>query len=330
MSNLIDSKYIIFDELITILVNSLSYYMYEGIYNIYTEGTKNSCKENNLKNFQLSLEGISDWNSKILDNEVNRIKNKNKYNVDLQKLLEASMKAYINLFTLYDITKFKNIMTIEKYIHNCYIECSKEFYFNPYLFYYENDNFQLKKNQLESISIINKSIKNVLRQSVQLNIIIDDYLHDNNQIIKHNIQKDNFTRDNFTRDNFTRDNFTRDNFTRDNFTRDKENDDNYECNYKIIKKKEKVLINEKEKDEKDEKNEISSKNNFYQINKKQNDNKIKSQSQIKNIRQSIKNSNNNNYENDNIDGETSQYILDGINHIENYNDIKFYKNSKKK
>jgi hypothetical protein len=25
--------------------------MYEGIYNIYTEGTKNSCKENNLKNF---------------------------------------------------------------------------------------------------------------------------------------------------------------------------------------------------------------------------------------------------------------------------------------
>ena len=29
------------------------------------------------------MEDISNWNSKIIDSEVNRIKNKNKYNVDL-------------------------------------------------------------------------------------------------------------------------------------------------------------------------------------------------------------------------------------------------------
>ena len=51
MSNNFDLKYIIFDELIIILINSLSYYIYEGIYSINSENMKISNKENNLKNF---------------------------------------------------------------------------------------------------------------------------------------------------------------------------------------------------------------------------------------------------------------------------------------
>ena len=261
MSNNFDLKYIIFDELIIILINSLSYYIYEGIYSINSENMKISNKENNLKNFQMLMEDISNWNSKIIDSEVNRIKNKNKYNVDLQNLLESCIKAYINLFTYYDPNKYKNKITIDKFIHNCYIECSKEFYFNPYLFYYECDYYQIKKNQLESISIINKSIKNVLRQSIQLNFIIDDYLNNNNNNNNNNISKNN---------------------------------------YQQIQKN--IIEN-------------TSKSNIEVI-KQLSKNEENSKKQIKNIKNNIKNKG---------DDITSEYLLDGTNHLEKYNDIKSYK-----
>ena len=169
-----DKNIFIYNELLTILNNSISYYIFEGFIFYYNK-CKDLCKDKNnnkniLKNFQLALEQISCWNQLIVNEEVKRILSKSKYNVDLNNLVHSCIKAYINCF-ISNYTTDINI-NFNDFIHSCYIECARNFYLNPLLFYHNLNDTEIKKNQLEILTIINESIKNVIRFKIDYNDII--------------------------------------------------------------------------------------------------------------------------------------------------------------
>ena len=165
-----DKNLFIYNEFITILNNSISFYIFEGFIFYYNKCKDKSNNKNILKNFQVSLEQITFWNQNVINEEVNRIISKSKYNVDLNNLLQSCIKSYINCF----ISNYNSIITINlnDFIHNCYIECARNFYLNPLLFYHNLNDTEIKKNQLEILTIINESIKNVIRYKIDYNDII--------------------------------------------------------------------------------------------------------------------------------------------------------------
>ena len=44
---------------------------------------------------------------------------------------------------------------MNKFIHKCYIECARQFYSSPYLFYHEIKSIDKKRNQRDSYDLTN-------------------------------------------------------------------------------------------------------------------------------------------------------------------------------
>ena len=182
-----DKNLFIFNELLTILNNSISFHIFEGFIFYYNKCKDKSNNKNVLKNFQLSLEQITYWNQNIINDEVQRILSKSKYNVDINNLLHSCIKSYINCF----VSNNSSDMTINfnDFIHCCYVECARKFYLNPLLFYHNLSDTEIKKNQLEILTIINDSIKNVIRYKIDYNDIINNINFNNNIDLVNNNNK---------------------------------------------------------------------------------------------------------------------------------------------
>jgi hypothetical protein len=179
-----DKNLFIFKELITVLNNSLSFHIFEGFIFYYNKCKDKSNNKNILKNFQLSLEQITFWNQNVINEEVSRILSKSKYNVDINNLIQVCIKTYINCFISNKTVDIS--INFNDFIHNCYIECARKFYLNPLLFYHNLNDTDIKKNQLEILSIINDSIINVIRYKIDYNDIINNINFDNDlDLAKH-------------------------------------------------------------------------------------------------------------------------------------------------
>ena len=182
------------NEYTNFLINLLAPILYDGINSIYNDGIKLCNKGDELKIFQSLLKSIPDWTSTILDDEINRIKVISKCEY-LEDLIKAVIKSNISLLmnnklidkSLYDIN-------LNQFIHNCYITIAKEFYQYPDLLYHNNKSLDIKRNQRESILLIKEGIKNSIRKMIPLNIILKDYLHDNNKIHDNETERNNMNK----------------------------------------------------------------------------------------------------------------------------------------
>jgi len=179
------------NEYTNFLINLLAPILYDGINSIYNDGIKLCNKGDELKIFQSLLKSIPEWTSTILDDEINRIKVISKCEY-LEDLIKAVIKSNISLLmnnklidkSLYDIN-------LNQFIHNCYITIAKEFYQYPDLLYHNNKSLDIKRNQRESIHLIKEGIKNSIRKMIPLNIILKNYLHDNNKIHDNETERNN-------------------------------------------------------------------------------------------------------------------------------------------
>lgn len=176
------------------LTNLLTPLIYEGISSIY-ETAKETSTDNHtiLTLFQNLLRRIPSWNEYIIEQETNRIiKSSNKHTV-LDDLIKAVIKANIMILTNTcpedkDKIKIKHDITVNKFIHNVYIETARNIFQNPYLFYDKYTSFELKKNQREALDLIKKSINESIRKLLPLNPILQSYLGDS----FNNIHTDDF------------------------------------------------------------------------------------------------------------------------------------------
>ena len=70
--------------------------------------------------------------------------------------------------------------TLHHFIHKCYIEASREFYKNPFLFDENNKNKVRQQYLRESLSIIEKAIHNSIRKLLPIKNILKKYLRNSN------------------------------------------------------------------------------------------------------------------------------------------------------
>ena len=104
----------------------------------------------------------------------------------IENLLKAIIKSNMMMLTYdprsksnnIDITKYDNIK-VNKLIHQVYIECAREIFNNPFLFYHKYNPLELKRNQRDIFKIIKISVEEAIRKLLPMKDILEIYLGDN-------------------------------------------------------------------------------------------------------------------------------------------------------
>ncbi len=168
----------------TLLVNILTPLIFEGLNSIYSDVIAISTPDNILKNFQCFLQRIPKWNNDIINKETSRIMNNTKSIYWLEDLIKATLKANIVILTYnpsfkqqvkVEPTLYQNIK-IENFIHKVYIECARDLWSNPFLFYHLYPPIELKRNQRDTIILIKECIKEAIRKLLPVKHILNIYL----------------------------------------------------------------------------------------------------------------------------------------------------------
>ncbi len=173
-------------EYTTQLVNILTPLIFEGLQSIYQDALENSSSDDVLKIFQLFLKRIPKWNNDMISRESNRIMNNSKSYSWLSDLIKATLKANISVLTYNPSVKkqikidptFYNNININDFIHKIYIECARDIWNNPYLFYHNFQPIDLKRNQRDAIITIKDCIREAIRKLLPVKHILSIYLGD--------------------------------------------------------------------------------------------------------------------------------------------------------
>lgn len=182
-------------EYTNFLLDMITPLLFEGVSSIYLnciEQHEKLLKKNKystkaspgiLKLFQLHLKEIPLLTTHKIETETNRIREASKCSSWFDELIRAIVKSNIILLTfsseIPDIVRENHHekIIISDFIHKCYIECAKNFYNSPHLFWHELSSIEIKKNQKQILKIIKKSIKNAIRKMLPIKYILDEYLH---------------------------------------------------------------------------------------------------------------------------------------------------------
>jgi hypothetical protein len=168
------------------LVNILTPLLYEGFESIYIETRKILKKGEEkriLKTFQQFIKKIPVWNNNLIETETQRIISQSKCEW-LSDLLKAVIKSNIILLSNSNPNmngkflinhEYLNI-PLQQFIHRCYIECARQIYSSPYLFFHNIKPIDRKRNQRECLNIIKGSIKEAIRKMLPVQHILREYL----------------------------------------------------------------------------------------------------------------------------------------------------------
>ena len=165
-------------EYTLLLSQVLSPVILEGLQHLYNESKKNSNKNNILKTFQLLLKAIPSWDNDIIRKEVERINFKTKEYPWIVQLIQSIFKMNILVNGLEPSESMKKDIDMSLFIHNIYIECARQFWMDPFLFYHEYSSLEQKKNYCEIIKIICCCIENAIRRLLPLAAIFEKFLGD--------------------------------------------------------------------------------------------------------------------------------------------------------
>ncbi len=163
-------------EYTILLCNVLTPIILEGLQHLYNESKKNSTKNNILKTFQLLLKSIPSWDSDIIRKEIERINFKTKEYPWIVSLIQSIFKLNILINGLEPSESMKKDIDMSLFIHSIYIECARQFWMDPFLFYHEYSSLEQKKNYCEIMRIIGCSIENAIRRLLPLSAIFDKFL----------------------------------------------------------------------------------------------------------------------------------------------------------
>lgn len=191
--NIVDIKH----EYTQFLTHIMTPLIYEGIKSMYNKALEAEKKymqlakdDSRIKNpgvlkiFQHFLKGIPSLNINLIEAEMIRIRDSSKHADIFEKLIKAVIKSTIIVLT-YNSSgqqckivneKIHEKIDSKEFIHKIYVECAKQFYANPELYWHQYQSIELKRNQQQCFDIINKSISIAIKQSIPMNDILEEYL----------------------------------------------------------------------------------------------------------------------------------------------------------
>jgi hypothetical protein len=166
------------------LVDTITPFIYEGLKAIYEDAVKLGQKDKDkiIIIFQKILLNIPKWNSELVQNETMRIKTKSCAIEYFDDLFRAVIKSHIVLLASSDkinqkITPtFYENLSVESFIHRCYIESSKESFNHAYLYYHEVSAVEYKRNQSSIIVSIRSCIYKAIDRTLPFKTILQEYL----------------------------------------------------------------------------------------------------------------------------------------------------------
>jgi hypothetical protein len=163
-------------EYTLLLCQVLTPIILEGLQHLYNESKKNSNKNNILKTFQLLLKAIPSWDNDIIRKEIERINFKTKEYPWVVQLIQYIFKMNILLNGLDPSESMKKDIDMSLFIHTIYIECARQFWMDPFLFYHEYSSLEQKKNYCEIMKVISCCIENAIRRLLPLATIFEKFL----------------------------------------------------------------------------------------------------------------------------------------------------------
>ena len=159
------------------LLNILSPVIFSGLTSIYDTAKKNAQHNTVLKTFQSCLKRIPDWKNDIITKESKRILDKTNSTAPfLPELVQAVFKANIKILAVDVPSNVYQELTFPTFIKNIYIECAREFWIDPYLFYQDCSAMEIKRNNIVILRIIRTCIENAIRKTLPMKLILDKYL----------------------------------------------------------------------------------------------------------------------------------------------------------
>ena len=184
--------------------------IYEDIINLISKELEENKPQNSsiVKTFQKTLKEIPQWNQEMIKKEYSRIEKLS--NCDyFDNLIEAVFITNTKILTSVQIndTKSKNIkINIPQpcyFIHKCYMECAKEIYKNPYIFDQSRNLTPKEKhnNLRESLSLIDNSINNAIRDLLPIRDILKQGLIRNAENFEENEESDQIDDENDSTEN---------------------------------------------------------------------------------------------------------------------------------
>lgn len=166
------------------LVSILTHHITEGINSIFAESMK-LCVENEEENkylmtFQNLLSTIPNWNSTTIEVERKRIETNSgcKYLEDLITCVHIIQLKALTCIRVGQKQKKINIdiPSIDKFIHQIYINTARRLYTNIYLFEKDLYPLQIQKNNRELEMIIKEAILTTIRDNIPVEQILRNYM----------------------------------------------------------------------------------------------------------------------------------------------------------
>ena len=201
---MVDAKDIYTDYLMSILQPLI----YEGFQSMYTKALDvekkyidASKKDPEVKNpgalvlFQHFILRVENWSDRTIMSETTRVRDNSKCADIFDDLIRAVIKSHIIVLT-YNASgkkckivaeKFYEKTDIEKFIHSCYLECSRIFYDHASLFWHSYPNSELKECQRIIYQLVKHGIKKAINISLPMKDILEEYL--NNDYLEEHVDE---------------------------------------------------------------------------------------------------------------------------------------------
>lgn len=186
LTSLIESK----NEWCSRLVSLLTHHIIVGVDSIFNEAVNicaNEEEENKyLMTFQNLLSSIPNWNPTIIEQERKRIENDSgcKYLEDLITTVHIiQLKALTCIRVGQKQKKIDiNIPSVDKFIHNIYINVARKLYTNIYLYEKHLYPLQIQKNKHEIEFLIKEAILLTIRDNIPVERILQCYMQENEEV----------------------------------------------------------------------------------------------------------------------------------------------------
>lgn len=154
--------------------------MYDDFYILWKESVDSP---DPMMNFQDKLEDVVDWDEKTMIQKTDKCISKTGCKF-LDDLIVAVFVAHMKILMSIKNDKTKEqyklqVPTTNKFVYECLLQCSREFWKSPYLFYQnELENkikkVQIQKNLRQAEDIISVTIKNTIRAMLPVKEIVGD------------------------------------------------------------------------------------------------------------------------------------------------------------
>lgn len=169
------------------LINIITPLLYEGLQSMYATARSSSNDDDELvlKHFQTYLKKNGENNfTDVIESEYERIKKCAKCEW-IEDLLKGIVKINIIIFSLsfirskgdFELNKdYHQQIDFKDFLKKVYVECAREIWNNPYLFYHIYPPIEIKRNKRDVIDIIKRSVKESIRKILPLNKLVNDFL----------------------------------------------------------------------------------------------------------------------------------------------------------